>query len=100
ATLAGFTAVLRVALGRMWPWTRCSNFGRLSRLLKCSHFGFLADLLVLAVSFLAVTDAEVIAKTAVKVEDILDGTIRALADPSAEVTAATEAAMNVLTGFR
>jgi hypothetical protein len=96
ATIAGFTAVTRIALGRIWPWTRCSNFGRLSKLLNCSHFGFLANLLTLALSFLAVFDPVVLAEAAITSENIFDGTIHELANPSKTVTAVTKEAISFL----
>jgi hypothetical protein len=93
---AALSAVVLRTLFRRFPWMRCSNFNRLSRLLNCSHFGFLADLLTLGLSFLAVTDPVVIAKAAIRTEDTIDYLIRELAHPSSTATTLTQDAMDIL----
>ena len=83
-TAAGFAAALTRALARKWPWTRCNNFNRLSKMLRCSHFGFLADVLAYGLALLVVVDPVVIAKAAILSEEAMDTIVKRIAELNPE----------------
>lgn len=79
-TRAAIAAAVGVAIARIMPSWRCSNFRNFARKLRCSHWKWLDDLLFGALALIAVVDPVALARAAVRVEDTLEAVIREIAD--------------------
>jgi hypothetical protein len=96
-TVAGIGALVWSLFGR-WGirWLRCRNVNKVGRFLCGMNSRLLDDLLTLGLFSLAIGDPVVIGEAAIKSEELLDGFVHELVNPSKTVTDLTKAAVDLL----
>jgi hypothetical protein len=96
-TVTGIAALVWAVLVK-WglQWLRCRNVTKVGRAICRMSPSLLNDLLGLSLALLAVTDPVVIGEAAIKGEELINGLVEELANPSQEATDLTKAAVALL----